>query len=258
MPRRCCIPGCKGNYDSTLKSNNYASVFLFPKNEELRKKWLAAIPRKNWTPTKYSAVCSFHFAENDIQRYEKIVCTNNTIENVLLCRPKLVENAVPSIFPNVSTYSRHETKKTFYSRLKRRKNFKEHNYSKQQVIPNDECLVQECKDLDLITNFSDLVNKYKEKLIISDCWNIKLIKSKIYFYKLDYENDILVLNTQIVINDQMKLYVFYKGNKISFHELKWVLPGDMKLSRWYQLQNLLTWYKSTPDVPDSDEIILIE
>ena len=29
---------------------------------------MVAIPRKNWTPSKYSAVCSLHFTETDIER----------------------------------------------------------------------------------------------------------------------------------------------------------------------------------------------
>ncbi|XP_076686203.1 uncharacterized protein LOC143378372 [Andrena cerasifolii] len=234
MPRRCCVPGCKGNYDSTLKSDNYISVFLFPKNEELQKKWVAAIPRKQWTPTKYSAVCSLHFADNDIHRYEKVTSPNGTLENVLLRCPKLVENAVPSIFPNLPTYLSKPVPPQRKIPEQRRK----------EVIQKHERLVEKLKDLDLIENFLDLINKYKEKLEISECWDIKLTNSRIYFYKLDYDNDLLVLNIQIVINDQMKLQVSHRGNEISFNDLKGVLPVDMKLSRWSQLQNLLTRYKS--------------
>ena len=88
MPRRCCVPNCKGNYDSILKDNNYNSIFLFPKDEELREKWMVAIPRKNWTPSKYSAVCSLHFTETDIERYQAILSANGVLENVLLRCPK--------------------------------------------------------------------------------------------------------------------------------------------------------------------------
>ncbi|CAH1994424.1 unnamed protein product [Acanthoscelides obtectus] len=38
MPKRCCVPGCKGNYEAELRSTPYRSVFRFPKNEELKKK----------------------------------------------------------------------------------------------------------------------------------------------------------------------------------------------------------------------------
>nr|CAI5817938.1 unnamed protein product [Callosobruchus analis] len=48
MPRHCCVPGCKINYCSEVKSTSYRSVFRFPKNEELKSKWLAAhvVPEK--------------------------------------------------------------------------------------------------------------------------------------------------------------------------------------------------------------------
>lgn len=38
----------------------------------------------------------------------------------------------------------------------------------------------------------------------------------------------------------MKLQVFQEGNELLFHDLKWVLPIDQKLSRRPQIQNLLT------------------
>lgn len=53
MPSRCCVTGCKGNYDST---NEKVSVFKFPSNEELSEKWMKAIPRKDFKATKSSRV----------------------------------------------------------------------------------------------------------------------------------------------------------------------------------------------------------
>ncbi|CAH1986762.1 unnamed protein product [Acanthoscelides obtectus] len=36
MPKRCCVPGCKVNYEAELRSTPYRSMFRFPKNEELK------------------------------------------------------------------------------------------------------------------------------------------------------------------------------------------------------------------------------
>lgn len=47
----------------------------------------------------------------------------------------------------------------------------------------------------------------------------------------------------------MEISVVYKKNVLTFSDLKWVLPVDMKLSRWSQLDNLLTRYKFTTDYP---------
>jgi hypothetical protein len=91
MPRSCCVPGCKSNYTSTLKAGGkLVSAFLFPKDETLKAKWLNAIPRSDWTPSKHSVVCCLHFPETDIIR--DITETN------------LKPNVVPSIFPNLPKY----------------------------------------------------------------------------------------------------------------------------------------------------------
>lgn len=67
MPRSCCVPGCKSNYSSTLKTGGQlVSAFTFPKDEILKAKWLAAIPRNDWAPSQYSVVCCLHFLESDI------------------------------------------------------------------------------------------------------------------------------------------------------------------------------------------------
>nr|CAI5870481.1 unnamed protein product [Callosobruchus analis] len=52
MPRNCCVPGCKINYYSELKSESYRPAYRFSKNEEIKSKWLAAISRIDWCPCK--------------------------------------------------------------------------------------------------------------------------------------------------------------------------------------------------------------
>ena len=35
--------------------------YSFPKDDELRDRWTAAVSRKDWRPTKYTKICSDHF-----------------------------------------------------------------------------------------------------------------------------------------------------------------------------------------------------
>ncbi len=35
--------------------------YRFPEDKDRRLKWIAAVARKNWTPTEYSWICSDHF-----------------------------------------------------------------------------------------------------------------------------------------------------------------------------------------------------
>jgi hypothetical protein len=64
MPYRCCVPLCKGNYGYGDAPN--VTVFSFPQDQELKKKWLKAIPCADLIPKKFSKVCQLHFKVEDI------------------------------------------------------------------------------------------------------------------------------------------------------------------------------------------------
>lgn len=63
---------------------NKLCFFSFPSKEEERRKWVNAVKRKNWKPSKTSRICSAHFREEDI---------NRTLRYVML-----KEGAVPTVF----------------------------------------------------------------------------------------------------------------------------------------------------------------
>ena len=67
MPDKCCIVGCKTNYIDGPKN----SVFYFPQDEELKKKWIRFVNRKKWTPTKHSVICAEHFSDDLIISHKK-------------------------------------------------------------------------------------------------------------------------------------------------------------------------------------------
>lgn len=94
VPKRCCVPGCFANYDTWLKENKVVSAFKFPENEDLRTKWQKAIPRGNWTPTRYSYVCILHFKDDDFRSHP---------------RKKLCQSAIPSIFPSTQCRAQRKT-----------------------------------------------------------------------------------------------------------------------------------------------------
>ena len=69
MPRKCCVYGCKSNYEST--EVRY-SVFSFPRDETLRREWIRKIPNANFNPTKYTCVCEKHFTVEEVNRFHVI------------------------------------------------------------------------------------------------------------------------------------------------------------------------------------------
>ncbi|XP_014238467.1 uncharacterized protein LOC106660133 [Trichogramma pretiosum] len=78
---KCSVINCKGY-----------KRFKFPKNSELRKKWLEAIKRPNYTPKTSHGLCEKHFKPSDMytESYEGGYQMNQT---------RLKTNSIPSIFP---------------------------------------------------------------------------------------------------------------------------------------------------------------
>ena len=64
MVHKCCVYGCKSNYDSieTMKM----AVFGFPSGEKfpvLQKLWIRFVNRADWEPSHHARICDLHFEE---------------------------------------------------------------------------------------------------------------------------------------------------------------------------------------------------
>ena len=55
MVNKCIAPNCNSGYQSN-KSIEKVAKFKFPVDAERRKKWICAVPRKEWEPTKNSVL----------------------------------------------------------------------------------------------------------------------------------------------------------------------------------------------------------
>ena len=64
MVNTCCVPGCNSGYKS-CKNVEKPALYRFPKDSSLRDKWVAAIPRKDWTVCEYHRVCGKDFYKED-------------------------------------------------------------------------------------------------------------------------------------------------------------------------------------------------
>ncbi|XP_054712944.1 THAP domain-containing protein 2-like, partial [Uloborus diversus] len=113
MPDKCCVTGCKSNYDN---SNEYFSVFRFPKEPELRDIWIRKIPRKNFVPSARSVVCEKHFADEDVIKFDELPNKDGTVTKIRRSIPKLKTGAYPKIFLNCPKYL---TEKQLPSRVSR-------------------------------------------------------------------------------------------------------------------------------------------
>lgn len=99
MPRHCSVFGCRSNYDKELEH----TTFSLPKNDALRRLWLSKSPT-DLQHLKNPIICIKHFEENSIIRTDSIII-NGELKTYPRQRVKLKDNAVPTIFQNVSDCS---------------------------------------------------------------------------------------------------------------------------------------------------------
>ncbi|XP_062401089.1 uncharacterized protein LOC134092302 [Sardina pilchardus] len=57
MPLYCCAPGCSNNQHT----REDISFYRIPRDADRRRRWIAAINRKDWEPSTYQRLCSDHF-----------------------------------------------------------------------------------------------------------------------------------------------------------------------------------------------------
>ena len=151
MPRHCAVPGCKTNYTSTTKTDGpKTTTFSFPKDDELKEKWLRAIPRKDWIPSKHAVVCKIHYDHGEIIKFDKYLLPDGTFK-MIPYKPKLKENTVPSIFPNLPKY------------LSTKKPFRRQDPESRREIQNHQhgILIQNFEKTDINENVN--VNKMKKR-----------------------------------------------------------------------------------------------
>jgi len=67
MPNACAAPNCYVGYEKISDENKKVSRFHFPLDIDLRTRWINAVPRKDWSPSKNSVLCEKHFLPSDFK-----------------------------------------------------------------------------------------------------------------------------------------------------------------------------------------------
>nr|XP_040565084.1 THAP domain-containing protein 1-like isoform X2 [Lepeophtheirus salmonis] len=89
MVTACAAFGCRNKSKGAASGRSF---HCFPKDPEVRVKWIRALRRKDFTPGTYTVICSDHFLPEDY------------IDNPDFVIRKLKSTAVPTRLPTKSTY----------------------------------------------------------------------------------------------------------------------------------------------------------
>lgn len=238
MPHTCCVPNCNSGYRSCTDKEKYA-MFRFPKDVEMKNKWLSAIPRRNWSVTESTRVCSRHFEKNDFKQLstDKRVNRRQSRKTMHLQRLILKASAIPRIFPglpshyNVHTPLPRPTAASSSSRTK-----KEYERIQQKY---DELCAQ-----DAIANFKNLKEKVTNLLLPSNCCYV--IKGEsIFFHCFSYTQVPKLLVTVTVSND-LSVAAYSQSLSISQNHFAHLLKNGCVKSGT-DLTNIITHCKTLCD-----------
>jgi hypothetical protein len=203
MPRKCCVPECKSNYDGQQEK---VSAFSFPSDELRKKLWLSKIPRADFVPTKHSVVCAKHFTDSFIVRVDSVTRPDGSVLSVERQVPKLTDDAFPSLFPNCPSYMSSEPP------TKRRRP----DERREEAVKRDESVYQQWKEADKIKDFTDFTQNINKH--VGEKWFSKLIEGvnkKFYsFYSIadssdsQHSDSAPALQSAIRVFDDMQVQVF--------------------------------------------------
>ena len=98
MVNSCVAPGCAAGYKKTVEN---VSLFKFPNDEALKKKWIARVPRIKWTPSNNSRLCEKHFIPSDFLEERGDKTRGRGVKRGELIRRRLKHDAIPTVWPNL-------------------------------------------------------------------------------------------------------------------------------------------------------------
>ena len=187
MPDKCCVPGCKSNYEVERKVVNYVSVFRIKsecKGDELKlESWLRKIPRENLTVSDQTVICIKHFSPQFIITHDSATRPDGTVVTAQRKVPKLTRDAYPSLFENCPAYLSSEPPA-------KRRNPADRLSDRDQ---RDAAAFDEWMHNDRITTYEQLTQNAAQHL--NGPWKCECVQDSIFFYILHVVDDVLCVKT---------------------------------------------------------------
>lgn len=268
MVYRCCVPGCRTGYKTKQgKSRNTKAVraeihalYKFPKDKELRQKWIRSIPRQSWIVTSQHRVCRKHFKLKDFEKYSSDTNNRRRVrrDSQRLARLRLKNSAVPCIFTGLAPTL---TKATIENKTETRP--KKHSTSAR--IEKDKVGKDKPKpgllQYDIIEDVACLKEIMREKTL-PDGYIMSDRAESLQFHYIESDEDSSVspkLSASVIVKKNLGIGVFIKSSAVPLRVYSHLLKSDC-LQNASELSNILSLCKtlSQQDLLSNDETVLID
>ena len=255
MPGSCVAFGCRSGYRDCpgVTPDGYKITFhSFPLSRpELLDKWIRAVHRVDFKPTKYSRVCSRHFTSADFlttsrdsnQARRRKKQSDDGTEGDFVNR-HLKPDAVPCVFYNVPSYLTAAAESTprltnLGSALSRR----ETEARRLEVL--EESFTADDKISGL--NVADIEHKLKSESSVPGGYQTFVSDGLLMLCMLTTTDGIPKVSCSISVNSQLCVVVALKGSAVPHHMYRDLCPGDSYIDSLSQLVNLMARLKAWSD-----------
>jgi len=243
MGYKCAAFGCTSGYKGYAKNSNI-TFHSFPlANKELCDRWNRANPRKNFSPTPHSRICSLHFRPCDFveERTDSNAARRRRKAKQhgdKLVKRYLKDDAVPSSFPHAPEYlstkgsgPRETVSATASSRLEqeaRRLDVLEQSFHAADDISSD------CLD--------DIALKLQMETALPHGFTVTKFDTVLLIYLLQVSDCIPTITACITVQEDLSAAVSLAGKSIAASQFSDLFKGPLRCMS--HLVNLMARVKS--------------
>lgn len=252
MGFKCAAYGCKSGY-ATNTSGETVTFHAFPADPQLRDKWIRANPRKDFTPTKFSRICSLHFRECDF--FDVRRDSNKSRLKTKSEKPTrrfLKDGVVPSLFANVPTYLSKSAGGT--PRTTKRAASSSRREEEARRMDELEASFHASDDITSLSN-SEIIDNLKSDSAVPEGYLFNAIDERLLLYLLQMTNDVPNIVSCICLKRDMRVVCSLEDNVVPQCQYS-DLMTDSRVTKLSQLINLMARMKSWHTDPSSKPLSL--
>ena len=247
MVNKCSAFGCRSGYKGT-ETDPTVRFHCFPLHDkELCDKWVRANPRKDFTPSQHSTICSLHFTPADyVDDHEDTNATRRKRKSSgTFVRRRLKPDAVPSVFENVPEYL---SKTSGTPRSTASATPSSRRQKEAANLRELENAMHADDDVSSAT-LSELLQKLQSETTAPSGYKSHVADNRLVIYWLSVDDDVAKVAASVIVKSDLTLVASVNGGIIPASLLADLVRGPIE--RMSQLINVMARVKGYSEDPHS-------